>query len=531
MPKTTARTPVKAAVTIADSPKRELRGKDATLQELYSLRYRSLRQLKELETTAAERKRLSRAAKTALSQLERNLGAEGRRIPTLKQHEHMISGRPRYAPGVLVVKCKEDIVAAAPDLQTAHIASVRALTLPPAVEGPFQELERKQLIKEVVPVFSRLTRGRPFSIAPTSVAASFATSVRDSENEDLRGINLLRLSKATDLLEVEKSLAKTPGIEYVHRVPRRWIAARPAPRPGQLPRDPLLAQQWNLGAIRWSTPSPLPDARTVKVAVLDTGVDITHPELENIVQTYIHDRVSALDIVGHGTHVCGILSAESNNNVGIAGVCQCDLSVWKIFDDTPDPSDGEYYVDEVNYQRALNAVRNAGMRVVSLSIGGTDRTRTEDTLFKRLINAGTVVVAAMGNGFKDGNPVEYPAAYSGVIGVGATGRSNRRADFSNTGRHIKICAPGVNILSTLPLAPSAARNRTETKYAKWSGTSMATPHVAAVATLILAADPSLSSEQVVQRLVSTATKLPAMKGKKFTTEYGYGLLNVESALS
>ena len=60
---------------------------------------------------------------------------------------------------------------------------------------------------------------------------------------------------------------------------------------------------------------------------------------------------------------------------------------------------------------------------------------------------------------------------------------------------------------------------------------MATPHVAAVATLILAADPSLSSEQVVQRLVSTATKLPAMKGKKFTTEYGYGLLNVESALS
>ena len=187
-------------------------------------------------------------------------------------------------------------------------------------------------------------------------------SVRDSENEDLRGINMLRLSRSANLPKIEKELARTPGIEYVHRVPRRWmtVASRP------LPRDPLIDRQWNLRPIRWFNVDPHLNASTVKVAVLDTGVDITHPELENIIKVYIHEGASSSDIVGHGTHIAGIISAETNNNIGIAGVCHCDLSVWKIFGDTPDPADGEYYVDDVMYQRALNAARNAGMRVVNL---------------------------------------------------------------------------------------------------------------------------------------------------------------------
>jgi hypothetical protein len=531
MRKKVSRRTKRVAASVSSSAKGQIRSKSATIHDLYSTRYRSLRQMKQVETSETERKQLSRAAKAALTQIERTLERKGTRIPTLKQHEQAVTARSEYAPGLLVVRCKQDVITAVPDLQTATIASVRALTLPTATEGPFKDLERKQLIKEVVPVFSRLTRGRSFAIAPTSVAASFATSVQDSENEDLRGINVLRLSKATDLREVEKSLENTPGIEYVHRVPRRWMTASGVPTPHQLPNDPMIEQQWNLRAIRWVHTSPLPDARTVKVAVLDTGVDITHPDLENILQTYIHEGTSALDIVGHGTHVCGILSAEMNNRVGIAGVCQCDLSVWKIFDDTPDPADGEYYVDEVNYQRALNAVRNSGMRVVSLSIGGTERSQTEEILFRRLINAGVTVVAAMGNEFNEGNPIEYPGAYSGIIAVGATGNSNRRAGFSNTGSHIKVCAPGVNILSTLPMTPSAARDQTQTKYAKWSGTSMATPHVSAVAALILAANPGLSPQQVADKLVSTASKVPAMKGQNITPEYGHGLLNVESAVS
>jgi subtilisin family serine protease len=370
-----------------------------------------------------------------------------------------------------------------------------------------------------------MTAGRSLSVAPTNVAAAFAMSVRDSEAADLRGITMLRVSRKADLLKIEKELANTPGIEYVHRVPRRWITAR------SKPNDPLFNKQWGLNAIGWLNPEPLPDASAVKVAVLDTGVDMTHRDLENVVQAYIHDGATSEDIVGHGTHVSGIIAAEINNNVGLSGICKCDLTVWKVFSDTPDPDDGEFYVDEVMYQRALNAARNSRMKVMNLSIGGGDPSATERLLFRRLIDAGVTVVAAMGNEFDEGNPIEYPGAYGGVIAVGAVGKTKRRASFSNTGAHISLTAPGVGIISTLPLKASAARKSDETKYASWDGTSMATPHVTAVAAMVLANNPSFMPAQVRKRLISTATKLTPMGNKDKTNEYGYGLLNLERAVS
>ena len=447
------------------------------------------------------------------------------RLARLKPHEHSVS-REQYVPGLLVVRCKEDVVANVPEVHAASVASLRALSLPQAIENPFENLAQRNLLREVMPIFSRATRGRSLSVAPTSVAASFAMSVRDSENEDLRGINMLRVSRSANIKQIARDLAATPGIEYVHRVPRRWMTA---PRP--LPNDPLAAQQWGLKAIRWPDLNPLPNAGTVRVAVLDTGVDITHPDLQNMINSYIHDGASGQDIIGHGTHVSGIIAAEMNNKVGITGVCQCDLNVWKIFTDTPDPSDGEYYVDDVMYQRALNAARNAGMQVVNLSIGGTAHSQTEEFLFRRLINSGATVVAAMGNEFEEGNPKEFPGAYSGVLAVGAIGKTKRRASFSNTGSHIGISAPGLNIVSTLPMTASAARQLDETQYATWSGTSMATPHVTATAALVLASHLGVSPQEVITRLTSTATKLPAMAGKNKTREYGYGLLNAEAAVS
>lgn len=435
------------------------------------------------------------------------------------------SAREAYVPGQLVVRCKVDVTDGMPDVRRASIASLHAFALPDVIESPFKKLEEAGLIREIKPIFSRMTSGRSLSVAPTNVAAAFAMSVRDSENEDLRGITLLRLARSTDLEKVEKDLASTPGIEYVHRVPRRWMTARPKPN------DPLFKKQWGLPAIGWLEVDPLPDASPVKVGVLDTGVDITHRDLENVVQAYIHDGATSEDIVGHGTHVSGIIAAETNNNVGISGVCRCDLNVWKVFTDTPDPEDGEFYVDEVMYQRALNAARNTRMRVVNLSIGGGDPSQTERILFRRLRDAGVTVVAAMGNEFKEDNPIEFPGAYPGVIAVGAVGRTRRRASFSNTGAHISLVAPGIGIVSTLPLKASAARPVAETRYASWDGTSMATPQVTAAAALVLAANPTFTPAQVRKRLISTATKLTAMGSKTKTNEYGHGLLNLERAVS
>lgn len=446
------------------------------------------------------------------------------RIAHKPAHQHA-SSRQGYLAGQLIVRCNVDVTDGLPDVRRASIASLRRLVLPAAIESPFKKLEEAGLIREVKPIFSHMTSGRSLSVAPTNVAAAFAMSIRDAENEDLRGINLLRLARSTDLNKVKKDLANTPGIEYVHRVPRRWITSRPQPN------DPLFKDQWGLPAIGWLKADPIPDASAVKVGVLDTGVDITHRELENVVQTYIHNGASSEDIVGHGTHVSGIIAAETNNNVGISGTSQCDLSVWKVFTDTPDPEDGEFYVDEVMYQRALNAARNSGMRVVNLSIGGGEPSETERILFRRLIDAGVTVVAAMGNEFKEGNPIEFPGAYPGVIAVGAIGKTRRRASFSNTGKHISLVAPGIRIVSTLPMKASAARGADERRYASWDGTSMATPHVSAVAALIVAANPTFTPAQVRERLIATATKLAAMGRKTKTNEYGFGLLNLERAVS
>ena len=431
--------------------------------------------------------------------------------------------RPEYVPGVLQIKIKNDVVNEVPDLLGATPASIRALRLPSMVDEPFAALRQKRAIRKIVPVFSRKTGGQAFSMAPTSVAAAFTMSVRNSENEDLQGINILHLSKDANLEQAEKDLRKTAGIEYVHRIPARWACATKTTKKSS---DPFVNRQWGLRAINYFQAVPVPDAGAVKVAVLDTGMDTTHPDLQNF-STYHHDGASATDIVGHGTHVAGIIAATAGNKIGITGICHCELRMWKIFGDE-EAADGEYYVDEVMYQRALNGARNSGVRALNLSIGGTVFTQTESLLIRRLIDSGCTVVAAMGNEYTEGNPVEYPAAYPGVVAVGAISETNLRAYFSNTGPHIALTAPGDNILSTLPMKKSSHRD--QTKYASWSGTSMATPHVTAAAALIQAKNPGLDPKQVAKLLKRTATKLPAMKNKSKTKDFGAGLLNLQTAL-
>jgi subtilisin family serine protease len=359
------------------------------------------------------------------------------------------------------------------------------------------------------------------------VGAAFATSVQDSESEALQGLNVLRLSASADEEKVRKALDSTRGIAYAERVPARWPAGGSSGRrPLDATSDPLLNRQWGLRAIRWFQARPLPDASRVRVAVLDTGIDSGHPDLK--VARYTHTGASARDIVGHGTHVAGIIDAVANNRVGVSGVCDAELHAYKVFGD--ESWGGDYYVDEVMYQRALNAARSAGARVVNLSIGGTEFSRTEKLLIGRLIDAGCVVVAAMGNDYRHGNPTEYPAAQRGVVAVGAVDEIGRRATFSNTGRHIHLVAPGVNVLSTLPRRTHGYRDEADTDYNAWDGTSMATPHVAGACALMLARHPDWTPSQVARRLASSATRVPAMRTARKSRAYGHGLLDLPGAL-
>lgn len=315
-----------------------------------------------------------------------------------------------------------------------------------------------------------------------------------------------------------KHLKACKTVQIVEPMPARWLA-------GALV-DPMQNLQWGLRAIRWFE-AAIPDASEIRVGVLDTGIDTKHPDLRKVDVEYHHTSLSAQDIVGHGTHVAGIIAATANNGVGITGIASCTLAVWKIFPD--EPTFGDFYVDGERYLQALNAVIGAGVKVVNLSIGGTASSQTEAILFRRLEDLGITVCAAMGNEYEEGNPTTYPAAYREVFAVGSVAENCRRSWFSNTGRHIDIVAPGSNILSTLPTVRSPYRD--ETDYASWSGTSMATPHVAAAAALVAARFPDKDAGQIKKHLHRTTTRLPAMKNRAWTPAYGRGLLNLQKTLS
>jgi len=368
-----------------------------------------------------------------------------------------------------------------------------------------------------------------YSTGSRTHAVAFAKSVREVEDKDLQGINLVRVTSKTEVAPIIKELKSVRGVQYCEPVPARW-AATATPVPGTV--NPMVNRQWGLRAIHWFDTGLNLDASQVNVAVLDTGVDLSHPDLgSSVIASYDHDGVSEEDIVGHGTHVCGIIAANPKNRVGVTGISNCKIHVWKIFRETPE-SDGEFYVDELPYLRALRAVQTAGMRVLNLSIAGRKSSSTEQMLFQKLMAAEIVVVSAMGNDYERGNPTAYPAAYGGVVAVGATNETDNRALFSNTGNHIAMSAPGTNILSTLPIKTSIYRPLADqTGYASWNGTSMAAPHVTAAASLLLAAKPRLSARDIIDRLKSTAAAVPAMSGRKRTAELGSGLLDLRAAVN
>jgi subtilisin family serine protease len=454
------------------------------------------------------------------------------RPPTREEaSDYLIPEYSDYVPDLLLVKIEEDVTANVPDITTASAASMEKLTLPSQVEEPFKALRQKKAFKDIVPVFAHSIDATGLPAPYTSLAAAFTTSVRDTEADDLRGFNLLRVSKSADTAVIEKNLNKTKGIEYAHRVPARWLAVRkstakkPAMATGKA-LDPSVNLQWNLRAIQWFNAFQKPDTQRIKVGVLDSGVDKNHPDLKGVVRAYYYDGATDEDIIGHGTHVAGIIGAKGNNAFGVSGICRCDLYAWKIMGDQP-ASDGRHYVDQRMYLRALNAARSSQIQIINLSISGRKRDRTEELLFKRCHDAGVTVIAAMGNEFQRGNPVMYPAAHPYVVAVGATDEINRRAVFSNTGKHIDISAPGTNIISTLPMKKSAVRTKeNDTGYGTIDGTSMSTPHVTAAAAMVIAKHPDFDPAQVARRLKQTATKLPQLKKE----EIGAGLLNLKAAL-
>lgn len=301
-------------------------------------------------------------------------------------------------------------------------------------------------------------------------------------------------------------LPVAPGHEYatVARLRRSGLVAAASPdylrHTAAFPDDPDYPAQWALPRIdapdAWA--STLGDP-SITVAVIDTGEDFEHPDRPiHLIAGPTYTSVAARDgcatdtsatpedDLGHGTHVAGIIAAATDNGIGVAGLApEATVLVIKAGDCTGTLADSDII-------QAINYATDAGARVVNMSFGGPEPDPVLNQAIQAAWSRGVVLVAAAGN--QGSEAPFYPAALPHVVGVAATNERDARASFSNYGPDAIVAAPGVAILSTVPPFVS------ESGYAYESGTSMASPLVAATAALVLAEHPGFTGAQVVQAI-------------------------------
>jgi subtilisin family serine protease len=281
-----------------------------------------------------------------------------------------------------------------------------------------------------------------------------------------------------------------------------------------VPNDLLYRRyQWNLPIIDtelgWNISK---GASNVIVGIIDTGVDLNHPDLQGHLLkgiNVIDNSSPPMDDVGHGTHVAGVITALVNNDRGVAGMTwENPVLPVKVLDET---GAGSTYA----VAQGIVWATDHGAKVLNLSLGNYADANFLHDAIRYAFDRDVVLIAASGN--DNTEEPGYPAAYSEVLAVAATDSNKQRAPFSNFGDYIGVAAPGVNIASTYP----------DNQYAALSGTSMASPHVTALAALIRSINPGLKNIEVMDIIRNTTVDLGTRGKDKY---YGYGQIDVVKAL-
>ncbi|MEI8176090.1 MAG: S8 family serine peptidase, partial [Candidatus Omnitrophota bacterium] len=353
--------------------------------------------------------------------------------------------------------------------------------------------------------------------------------------------------------EAVTRLKRDPRVEYAE--PNNLA------RINYTPTDPLYSQQWahqKTGAeSAWDMTKGDP---SVVVAVIDTGVYYQHPDLAGNIwhdgsgnpgcdfvdiataaytssgftlqpgEDYTGVDNDPADHYGHGTHVAGIIAAAEGNGAGVVGVApRCRIMPVRAgftiiyFDGSNYETVGLFEMDDS--ANAIVYAADNGARVINMSFGGA-YSETLQGAVEYAISKNVIMVAAAGN--SGGNIISYPAAYDGVIGVGATDSDDTRASFSSYGKWVDVAAPGVDIISTVPLVGPMGDL---SGYLAASGTSMASPYVAGLTALVVSAHPLFTVSEVKKAVYGGCkdlTKVAANDG--WDVWFGYGRVNLYDSL-
>jgi subtilisin family serine protease len=377
-------------------------------------------------------------------------------------------------------------------------------------------------------------------VAPGATPAEVAGAA-EARTGGVASLNLAALDAVTvRVVDVDRALVqlrRLPGASYLERLDRpRKLAF--------VPDDPLMGEQWYLPLIRgFDAWLELPALEPVIVAVIDSGLDGTHPEFfDRVEEARSFVSAPALnDSIGHGTMVAGEIAAAANNAAGIAGLgLNVRLLIAKVV-----AGDGSIPLEAE--AKAIRWAVDRGARVINLSLGGRrDPNDPGQDTFSELEAAavryavanGVVVVAATGN-CESACPyryASYPAALPHVLGVSAIRADSTVPRFSNRDRRFNdLAAPGVGVVSTFPLglsepdcAPAGYSLCASEEYSGGKGTSFAAPLVSAAAALLLAVRPDLSPGQISAVLRSSAVDISRV-GRDAKT--GFGRLDVAAAVA
>jgi serine protease len=354
----------------------------------------------------------------------------------------------------------------------------------------------------------------PAQLLPANVSTAQPVRVV-STKLDQAGRPVVSVKTATDKTTAAKLIKQGQAASHAVGVELDAVVSATAVPSGS---DPFRSQQWDLAKTSVGDAWQKSTGSGVTVAVIDSGVDASNPDLAGHVLTGYNVMTGktgvSTDAFGHGTHVAGTIAAATGNGIGVASTApDAKILPIKVLGD-----DGKGFMSDT--ATGIIYAADHGANVINMSLGATAQVAAVTNAIAYARSKGVVVVAAAGNYRADGSPTTWPGADPGVIAVAATDANDKVAGFSNAGSYVDVAAPGVNIASTYPVALGS--------YSFLSGTSMASPHVAAVAALIEAYRPGLSPDQVEKAIESSALDLGS-PGRD--NDYGYGRVNAAAALT